>query len=203
MHSSWMILTVLAEKSLALSICSDDFDHARTPYHTSTHFSGCQTIWRSLPKAWCKASCLEFLISIEVLPHRKRDPSRYLSCLTMLSGTPPRSGLQAKSFLLKIFLFRFTYLLAMSFCGPLFDGHYTDEPSCNDGSVFLGHTTSMQLLTFPKKKHPNIGGVDHPDDGQWHVASPLDALNVSKKTSVFSGNQCQDTGVPCSFFVHR
>ena len=51
----------------------------------------------------------------EVSLHQKRGPSRYLFCLTMISGTPPRSGLQAKSFRIKTFLFRFTFLRAMSF----------------------------------------------------------------------------------------
>ena len=96
-HSSWMILKQYLQRSpLLLLICNGDFDQARTRYLIFMHLSGCQTTWKSLPRAWCKASCLESLLSKEVSLHQKRDPSRYLFCLTTISGTPPRSGSQTK-----------------------------------------------------------------------------------------------------------
>ena len=88
-HSSWMILTVLAEKSLAsfnlqrrLRSCSYSLPHIYALIRLS---SLVQSILSRILK-----------ISKEVSPHQKRDPSRYLFYLTTISGTPPRSGSQTK-----------------------------------------------------------------------------------------------------------
>ena len=46
------------------------------------------------------------------------------------------------------------------------------------------------------EKHPHIGGVEHPGDGQWHVASPLDALSVSKRLRFLLGTSAKTQVYP-------
>ena len=47
-----------------------------------------------------------------------------------------------------------------------------------------------------REKHPNIGGVNHPEDGRWHVASPLDALHVSKRLRFLLGTSAKTQVCP-------
>ena len=47
-----------------------------------------------------------------------------------------------------------------------------------------------------REKHPHVGGAEHPDDGQWHVASPLDALSVSKRLRFLLGTSAKTQVYP-------
>ena len=47
-----------------------------------------------------------------------------------------------------------------------------------------------------REKHPNIGGVNHPEDGRRHVASPLDALHVSKRLRFLLGTSAKTQVYP-------
>ena len=170
---------------MLLLICNGDFDQARTRYLIFMHLSGCQTTWKSLPRAWCKASCLESLLSKEVSPHQERDPSRYLFCLTTISGTPPRD-------------------LLIPFHLP--PRHVVSAAHSSMGTFLTNHRKMMAEFSWDtpppcscssfREKHPNIGGVNHPEDGRWHVASPLDALHVSKRLRFLLGTSAKTLVYP-------
>ena len=185
-HSSWMILTRLAEKSLAsfnmqrrLRSCSYSLPHIYALLRLSKQSGGAS------PKAWCKASCLEFLTFKGGLAPPKARPIK----IPLLSHNDFRNAtkqwLTSKIIPVKDFLIP----LHLPPC------HVVSAARSSMGTILTNHHAMMAQFSWDtpppcncslfRQKHPNIGGVDHPDDGQWRVASPLDALNVSKRLRFF------------------
>ena len=148
-HSSWMILTVLAERSLA-------------SFNLQRRLRSCSY---SLPHIY---ALLRLSNNLEEPP--KSSVQSILSCILAFKGglAPPRARpikipflshsdfrnatkkwlTNTKLFRSKTILFRFTCLPAMSFPQPLFIGHYVDESPCDDGPIFVGQPTSMSMLLF-------------------------------------------------------
>ena len=73
--------------------------------------------------------------------------------------------------------------------------HVVSAAHSSLGTILTNHHATMAQFSWDtpppcncsrfRQEHPNVRGVDHPDDGQWRVASPLDALNVSKRLRFF------------------
>ena len=84
--------------------------------------------------------------------------------------------------------------------------HVVSAARSSMGTILTNHHAMMAQFSWDtpppcncslfRQKHPNIGGVDHPDDGQWRVASPLDALNVSKRLRFFLGTSSKTQVYP-------
>ena len=91
--------------------------------------------------------------------------------------------------------------------------HVVSAARSSFGTMLTNHHAMMAQFSWDnppqcrcssfRKKHPHIGGVEHPDDGQWHVASPLDALNVSKRLRFLLGTSAKTQVYPAlSSFVN-
>ena len=139
-HSSWMILTTLAEKSLAsfnmqrsLRSCSYSVPHIYALLRLSNNLE-------EPPKSLVQSILSRILTFKEVLPHRKQDPSRYLSCLTTISGTPPRSGLQAKSSLIPVKDFLIPFHLPPC--------HVVSAAHSSLGTILTNHHAMMALFSW-------------------------------------------------------
>ena len=189
-HSSWMILTILAEKSLAsfniqrrLRSCSYSLPHIYALLRLSNNLE-------EPPKSLVQSILSRILTFKGGLATPKARPIK----IPLLSHNDFRNAtkqwLTNKIIPVKDFLIPF----------HLPPCHVVSAAHSSMGTILTNRHAMMAQFSWDtpppcncslfRQKHPNIGGVDHPDDGQWHVASPLDALNVSKRLRFFFGNQC-------------
>ena len=180
-HSSWMILTVLAEKSLAsfnlqrrLRSCSYSLPHNYALIRLSNNLE-------EPPKSLVQSILSRILdfkgglappkarpIKIPLLSH---DEFRNATKKWLTNKVVP-----AKDFLIPFHLPpRHVVSAAHSSMGTFLTNHHKMM------AEFSWDTPPPCSCSIFREKHPNIGGVNHPEDGQWHVASPLDALHVSKR----------------------
>ena len=91
-HSSWMILTVLAERSLASVNMQRRF---RSCSYSLPHIYALLRLSNSLeepPKSSVQSILSRILVFKGGLARQEQDPSRYPFCLTAISGAPPRNG---------------------------------------------------------------------------------------------------------------
>ena len=190
-HSWWMILTVLAEKSLAsfnmqrrLRSCSYSLPHIYALLRLSNNLE-------EPPKSLAQ-SILSRLLSKDTESETHQDTS--LSHNDFRNAT--KKWLTSKIIPVKDFLIPFhlppchVVSAAHSSLGTILTNHHAMM------AQFSWDTPPPCNCSFFRQKHSNIGGVDHPDDGQWHVASPLDALNVSKRLRFFLGTSAKTQVYP-------
>ena len=143
-ESSWMILTVLSERSLAsfnLQDCSD-----QVLFHCITYmvYIGFPTTWMNLPGQWYRVCCKRSWCLKEVRNHPSSGACRFLYGLTGFRGT-------IKTWLRQAVISRKDFssvspssLQCRSCCSP-FVGQITGQPSQDDGRIRLGYTANMHM----------------------------------------------------------
>ena len=195
-HSSWMILTVLAEKSLAsfnlqrrLRSCSYSLPHIYALIRLSNNLE-------EPPKSLVQSILSRILnfkgglappkarpIKIPLLSH---DDFRNATKKWLTNKVVP-----AKDFLIPFHLPpRHVVSAAHSSMGTFLTNHHKMM------AEFSWDTPPPCSCSIFREKHPNIGGVNHPEDGRWHVASPLDALHVSKRLRFLLGTSAKTQVYP-------
>ena len=191
-----MILTVLAERSLAsfnmqrrLRSCSYSLPHIYALLRLSNNLE-------EPPKSSVQSILSRILVFKGGLAPPRARPMKIPFCLTTISGTPPRKWLTSKVIPVKDCLIPFhlppchVVSAAHSSLGTMLTNHHAMMAQFS-----LDNSPQCRCSSY-RKKHPHIGGVEHPDDGQWHVASPLDALNVSKRLRFLLGTSAKTQVYP-------
>ena len=195
-HSSWVILTVLAERSIAsfniqrrLRSCSCSLPHIYALLRLSNNLE-------EPPKSSVQSILSRILEFKGGLAPPKARPIK----IPLLSHNDFRNAtkkwLTSKVIPVKDFLIPF----------HLPPCHVVSAAHSSMGTMLTNHHAMMAQFSWDtpptcccssfRKKHPNIGGVGHPDDGQWHVASPLDALHVSKRLRFLLGTSAKTQVYP-------
>ena len=191
-HSSWMILTVLAERSLAsfnlqrrLRSCSYSLPHIYALLRLSNNLE-------ESPKSSVQSILPRILVFKGGLAPPRARPIKIPLLFQSDFRSATKKWLTNKVIPVKDYLVPF----------HLPPCHVVSAAHSSLGTMLTNHHAMMAQFSWDsqpqcrcssfREKHPHVGGAEHPDDGQWHVASPLDALSVSKRHRV-----------PCSFFVRQ
>ena len=195
-HSSWMILTVLAEKSLAsfnlqrrLRSCSYSLPHIYALIRLSNNLE-------EPPKSLVQSILSRILNFKGGLAPPKARPIK----IPLLSHDDFRNA--AKKWLTNRVVPATDFLIPFH----LPPRHVVSAAHSSMGTFLTNHHKMMAEFSWDtpppcscsifREKHPNIGGVNHPEDGRWHVASPLDALHVSKRLRFLLGTSAKTQVYP-------
>eukprot|EP00439_Symbiodinium_sp_Y106_P057401 s2246_g8.t1 len=195
-HSSWMILTVLAEKSLASFNLQR---RLRSSSYSIPHIYALIRLSNNLeepPKSLVQSILSRILTFKGGLTPPKATPIK----IPLLSHDDFRNAttkwLTSKVVPVKAFLIPF----------HLPPRHVVSAAHSSMGTFLTNHHEMMAGFSWDtpppcrcssfREQHPNIGGVNHPEDGRWHVASPLDAWHVSKRLRFLLGTSAKTQVYP-------
>ena len=167
-ESSWMILTVLAERSLA------SFDMQRALRSSAYSLQRVYALYRlahNLDEP-PRSAVHSLITKILVFKGGVKPPRAKPMQLPMLSHSSFRSAV--KKWLKSQVVSRRDSLIPFHLppCDVV-PAAWNEPPSCN----------CQEFI----QKHPDLEVVTHPDDGQPHVASPLNKLNVSRRLKFWMG----------------
>ena len=186
-ESSWMILTVLAERSLA------SFDTQRalrsSAYSLQRVYALCRLAHNldELPRSAVHSLITKILVFKGGVKPPRAKPMQ----LPMLSHSSFRSA--AKKWLKSQVVSRRDFLIPFHLppCDVVPAAHLSL------GKMLINHHGKMAEFDWNEppscncqefiQKHPDLEVVTHPDDGQPHVASPLNKLSVSRRLKFWMG----------------
>ena len=186
-ESSWMILTVLAERSLAsfemqrtLRSCAYSLAHVYALYRLTNNLD-------EPPRSAVQSIITKILVFKGGVKPPRAKPMQ----LPMLSHDGFRSAV--KKWLKTQVVSRRDFLIPFHLppCDVVPAAHLSL------GKMLVNHHGKMSEFDWDEpprcschefvRQHPNLEVVSHPDDGQPHVASPLHRLNVSRRLRFWLG----------------
>ena len=186
-ESSWMILTVLAERSLA----SVDMQRAlRSSAYSLQHVYALYRLAHNLDEP-PRSAVHSLLTKILVFKGGVKPPRAKPMQLPMLSHSSFRSAV--KKWLKSQVVSRRDFLIPFHLppCDVVPAAHLSL------GKMLINHHGKMAEFDWnvpPScscqefiQEHPDLEVVTHPDDGQPHVASPLNKLSVSRRLKFWMG----------------
>ena len=192
-ESSWMILTVLAERSLA----SFDMQRAlRSSAYSLQHVYALYRLAHNLDEP-PRSAVHSLITKVLVFKGGVKPPRAKPMQLPMLSRSSFRSAV--KKWLKSQVVSRRDFLIPFHLppCDVVPAAHLSL------GKMLINHHGKMAEFDWNEppncncqefiQEHPDLDVVTHPDDGQPHVASPLNKLRVSRRLKfceVLDGGQC-------------